>query len=99
MSEWQYAQVNKEEELAQLHFFSMKKTQPGGGVYFRITIKEFAAPPSGMSARFFAEADKPVNQKIAPVVPFGFGESLRGALSECMRMIRQFPYEEDEEKS
>jgi hypothetical protein len=93
VSDWQYCQVNKEEELAQLYFFSMKKTQVGGGVYFRITIKEFAAPPAGMSARFFAEADKSVNQKIAPVVPFGFGESLRGALSECMKMIRQFPYE------
>lgn len=97
VSDWQYAQANKEEELAELHFFSMKKTQPGGGVYFRITIKEFAAPPPGMSARFFAEADKPVNQKIAPVVPFGFGESLRGALSECMKMIRQFPYEGEEQ--
>ena len=97
MSDWQYAQISKEEELAQLHFFSMKKKLPVGEVYFRITIKEFAAPPPGMSARFFAEADKPVNQKIAPVVPFGFGESLRGALSECMRIIRQFPYEGEEQ--
>ena len=96
MSDWQYAQASKDEELAQLYFFSMKKKQPGGEVNFRITIKEFAAPPPGMSARFFAEADKAVNQKIAPVVPFGFGESLRGALSECMRMIRQFPYEGEE---
>jgi hypothetical protein len=96
VTDWHYAQINKEEELAQLHFFSMKKTLPGGEVYFRITIKEFATPPRGMSARFFAEADKQVNQNIAPVVPFGFGESLRGALSECMKMIRQFPYEGEE---
>jgi hypothetical protein len=62
VSDWHYAQINPEEELAHLHFFSMKKTLPGGEVYFRITIKEFAAPPRGMSARFFAEADKQVNQ-------------------------------------
>jgi hypothetical protein len=97
MSDWHYAQTNQEEELANLHFFSMKKTLPAGEVYFRITIKEFAVPPRGMSARFFAEADKQVNQKIAPVVPFGFGESLRGALSECMKMIRQFPYDGEEQ--
>ncbi len=97
MSDWQYAHINNAEELAQLHFFTMKKTQLDGIVYFRITVKEFAAPPPGMSARFFAEADKPVNQKIASVVPFGWGDSIRSALSECMRMIRQFPYEGEEQ--
>ena len=96
VTDWHYAHSNSAEELAQLHYFLMKKVQPGGGVYFRITVKEFAAPPPGLAARFFAEADKPVNQKIAPVVPFGWGDSLRSALSECMRMIRQFPYEGEE---
>jgi hypothetical protein len=97
VSDWQYAQSNNAEELAQLHLFLMKKTQPGGEVYFRITVKEFAAAPPGLSVRFFAEADKPVNQKTASVVPFGWGDSLRSALSECMRMIRQFPYEGEEQ--
>jgi hypothetical protein len=96
VSDWHYAHFNSAEELAQLHFFLMKKTQPEGEVYFRITIKEFAAPPPGLTVRFFAEADKSVNQKIAPVVPFGWGDSLRSALTECMRMIRQFPYEGEE---
>jgi hypothetical protein len=96
VTDWHYAHSNSAEELAQLHYFLMKKAQPGGGVYFRITVKEFAAPPPGLTVRFFAEADKAVNQKIAPVVPFGWGDSLRSALSECMRMIRQFPYEGDE---
>ena len=81
MSDWQYARVNDSEELAQLHFFLMKKTQRGGEVYFRITVKEFAVAPPGLSVRFFAEADKPVNQKTASVVPFGWGDSLRRALS------------------
>jgi hypothetical protein len=93
LTDWHYAHTNNAEELAQLHVFLMKKVQPGSEVYFRITVKEFAAPPPGLSVRFFAEADKSVNQKIASVVPFGWGDSLRSALSECMRMIRQFPYE------
>lgn len=96
MSDWHYAHTNKAEELAQLYFFSMKKTQPDGEISFRITVKEFAAPPQGLTVRFFAEADKPVNQKLAPVVPFGWGDSLRTALTECMKMIRQFPYEGEE---
>lgn len=97
MTDWHYCHTNSAEELAQLHFFSMKKVQPGGAVSFRITIKEFAAPPPGLAVRFFAEADKQVNQKIAPLVPFGYGDSLRSALAECMRMIRQFPYEGEEQ--
>jgi hypothetical protein len=47
VSDWKYAQISSSEELAQLHFFLMKKTQPGGEVYFRITVKQFAAPPQG----------------------------------------------------
>jgi hypothetical protein len=87
---------NNAEELVQLHFFLMKKTQPEGEVYFRITVEEFAAPPPGLSVRFFAEADRSVNQKTASVVPFGWGDSLRRAISECVRMIRQFPPEGEE---
>jgi hypothetical protein len=97
VSDWQYARVGNSEELAQLHFFLMRKTQPGGEVYFRITVKEFAAPPQGQYVRFFAEADKSVNQKTAPFVPSGWGDSLFRALSDCMGMIRQFPYEGEEQ--
>ena len=93
MSDWQYAQINPSEELAQLHFFSVKKLEPQGPVQFRITIKEFASPPPGQFVRFFAEADKPVNQNTAPIVPSGWGESLFKALADCLRIMRQFPYE------
>lgn len=97
MSEWDYAQADRSEELAQLHFFSTKKKREHGGeVEFRITIKEFAVPPPGQFVRFFAEADKSVNQHTAPIVPCGWGDSLAKALSDCMRMIRQFPYEGEE---
>ncbi|MGH9726152.1 MAG: hypothetical protein ACRD41_13895, partial [Candidatus Acidiferrales bacterium] len=67
--------------------------QEGGSVEFRITVREFAAAPPGHSLRFFAEADKTVNQKTAPILPSGWGDSVLKALADCMRMIRQFPYE------
>jgi hypothetical protein len=93
VSEWHYAQEDRLEELTELRFFTMKKRQPDGEVQFRITVKEFATPPPGQYVRFFAEADKPVNQKTAPIIPSGWGDSVLKALADCMRMIRQFPYE------
>jgi len=93
VSDWHYAQSDRSEELAQVHYFSMKKNESGKQVEFRITVKEYASPPAGHSLRFFAEADKQVNQKSVPVVPSGWGDSLLKALADCMRMIRQFPYE------
>jgi hypothetical protein len=94
MSEWPYLQKDPNEQLAQLHFFSLTKHQEGGDVTFRITVKEFAVPPPGQRLRFFAEADKPVNQKAASFVPCGWGNSVFTALGDCVRLIRQFPYEE-----
>lgn len=93
MADWHYAQADPSEELALLHNFSIKKQQPGGAVEFRITVREFAVPPASHRQRYFAEADKPVNQKTAPVVPCGWGDTMLAALSDCIRMIRQFPYE------
>ncbi len=97
MAEWEYAQADKNEELAELHFFTMKKHQPSGDVTFKITVKEYATPPLGQHLRFFAEADKAVNQKTAPFVPSGWGSSVLKALADCMRLVRQFPYEGDEQ--
>lgn len=94
MSEWPYLQKDQTEELAQLHFFAMVKRQPEGDVVFRITVKEFATPPAGQRLRFFAEADKAVNQKTASFIPCGWGNSVFTALGDCLRLIRQFPYEE-----
>lgn len=96
MAEWHYAQADRSEELAEFHFFSMKKRQPGGDVTFRITVREYATPPAGQRLRFFAEADKPVNQKTAAILPSGWGDSLVKALGDCLRLIRQFPYEGEE---
>ena len=93
MEDWQYAQADRAEELAQLHYFTMNKNQNGKNVPFVITVKEFAVSPQGQHLRFFAEADKPVNQSTAAFVPSGWGDSVLKALADCMRLIRQFPFE------
>ena len=91
--DWQYAQQDRQEQLAQLYFFSMKKHDQGREIDFQITVKEYAAAPAGHHGRFFAQADKSVNQKTAAFVPSGWGDSVLKALSDCMRLIREFPYE------
>lgn len=93
MSEWVYIQADPAEQLMQLHSFSIIKKQPAGDVQFFITVKEFAVPPPGQRVRFYAEADKQVNQKSGPFVPCGWGTTLFSALGDCVRLIRQFPYE------
>ena len=87
-----YAQNDPAEELAQLHYFTFKKQQPEGEIEFVITVKEFALRNT-LQMRFYAQADKEVNQKTAPFRPFGWGDSLLRALSECMDAIRQSSYE------
>ncbi len=93
MTEWHYAQGDRAEELSEVRVFSMKKRQGGAEIVFQITLREYAAPPPGQGARFFAQADKAVNQKTAAIIPSGWGDTVLAALSDCMRMIRQFPYE------
>ena len=99
MPDWHFAQGDRSQELAKLHFFSMKKHQAGGSVTFRIIVKEFATPPAGQHLHFFAEADKRVNQTTAPILPCGWGDSVFAALSGCLRLIEQFPYEGEEADS
>jgi hypothetical protein len=92
-TDWEYIHADSAEQLTRLHHFSMVKAHPGGSVTFAITVKEFAVPPPGQRMRFYAEADKTVNQKTAPFLPCGWGTSLFTALGDCVRMIREFPYE------
>lgn len=92
MSDWQFAQKDPSDQLTQLHFFSIIKTEPEGEIPFRITIREHATPQArGM--HFFAEADKQTNQNTAPYTPSGWGPSLTEALSKCIDSIHRFPYE------
>jgi hypothetical protein len=92
--EWVYAQTDPAEELAQLHHFSFKKRQLEREIEFVITVKEFASRNT-THMRFYAQADKEINQRTAPFRPFGWGDSLLVALTECMRAIREYPYEPD----
>jgi hypothetical protein len=89
---WVHAQDSPADELAQLHYFSFTKRQSEGEIEFVITVKEFACR-NALHMRFYAQADKEVNQRTAPFHPFGWGESLLNALCECIRGIRQFPYQ------
>lgn len=93
MEDWKYSQNQPSEALAKLHFFSTKKKHAGGEVELRITVKEFVSAEIG-DLLFYAEADKDLNQGIAPFRPCGWGSTLSAALSECMRNIRRFEYEE-----
>ena len=93
MSDWQYAGEDRSEELAKLHSFSVKKRQSTGEIEFVITVKEYAQRTE-QHMRFFAQANRQVNQKVAPFVPFGWGDTLVEALSECMKAIRSFPYDD-----
>jgi hypothetical protein len=97
VAEWVHAQTDPADELAQLHYFSFKKRQPEGEIEFVITVKEFASR-NALQMRFYAQADKEINQRIAPFRPFAWGDSLLVALSECMRTIRQYPYEPDSDR-
>ncbi len=92
MAEWHFAQEDPTEELSQLYMFSMKKRQGDIDIEFVITVKEFV-DRNPQLMRFFAQADKQVNQKTAAFRPFGWGTTLVEALSECMKMIRRHPYE------
>src|SRR5947207_15155995 len=93
MAEWEFAQSDPAEELAQLHFFSMKKKQPGGDVEFRITVREYIVRGDNRSMRFFAEADKQTNQSVAADTPTGWGSTLLKALPEGVHAIHRYPYE------
>lgn len=95
MKEWAYAQSNPSEQLAQLYFFSITKHQPEGEIEFLITVKEYVTPKDP-SMLFFAQADKQTNQKTAPFTPCGWGRTLLDALSECVKSVHRFSYENPE---
>ncbi len=91
MTDWVFAQADPSEELAKLHFFAVKKKDPSGDVEFTITVHEYVQR-NALNMRYFAQADKEINQEAVPFIPFGWGETLLDALSECVHSIRQFPY-------
>ncbi len=92
MADWEFAQTDPSQELAQLSFYSFKKRQGDKTIEFRITVHEYA-PRNELHMRFFAETDKQTNQKTAPYTATGWGPTLLKALSDCVREIQRFPYE------
>jgi hypothetical protein len=92
MKEWGFAQLQPGDNLAELHFYSMKKPCGSGEVEFRITVWEYVKPRDPEMS-FFAQADKQTNQKVAPFTPCGWGRSLLDALAECIKEVHRFPYE------
>jgi hypothetical protein len=94
MTEWIFAQEDPVEELAKLHFFSIKKKVYEENIEFTIRVYEFVQR-NALNMKYFAQADKQVNQKGAPFTPFGWGETLLEALSDCVHAIRQFPYQDE----
>ena len=92
MSDWQFAQTDPSEDFAKLHLLAMQKKQPTGNVEFIITVFEYVNR-SQLKLKFYARADKQVNQKTAAFTPFGWGDSMLMALNECKKMIQDYPYE------
>ena len=93
MNDWHYAQTDPREQLARLHYFSMKKIQGDAEIEMIITVKETFTPALGGAMQFFAQADKQTNQQGLPYTPSGWGKSLLEALSACVREINRFPYQ------
>jgi hypothetical protein len=92
MNDWGFAQTDPREQLARLHFFTMRKLQDGAEIEITITVKEFFKPPLG-ALQFLAQADKQTNQKVAPYTPCGWGSTMLEALSACIREINRFPHQ------
>jgi hypothetical protein len=92
MEDWKFAQKDHSEALAKLHFFCVTKKHAGGELEARITVKEFATYKT-TDMKFYATADIELNQKTLKFQPFGWHETLLGALAECMRNMRRFEYE------
>lgn len=57
MQDWQYAQTEASEELAEVHHFMMQKIDPGPVSDFPITVRPYTASPTGDRHHFYVEAD------------------------------------------
>jgi hypothetical protein len=92
LRDWQYIEAEAAEQFCRIEYFSLKKLQDGQEIEFTVAVKEYLQPPDP-AMRFFAQADKAINQQAAPYTPCGWGPNLSTALWECMQGIRKFPYQ------
>jgi len=81
MKEWGFAQLQPGDNLAELHFYSMKKPCGSGEVELRITVWEIVKPRDPEMS-FLAQADKQTNPRVAPFTPSGCGRKHLEALAE-----------------
>jgi hypothetical protein len=88
MSDVSFPHAAQAEELAQLHFFSIRKRE----AEIRITVKEFAIR-NAQGMKFFAQAEQAFLQAGVAFYPFGWGETLSEALGECIGQIRRHDYQ------
>jgi len=98
MNHWKFLQREPSEALAKLHFFAVTKKHASGEIEARITVKEFATAEL-RDLQFMAVADIERNQKTLKFQPIGWGDTLMGALAECLRNLRKFEYESLEQTS
>ena len=98
MEDWKYTQRDPSESLAKLHHFSVTKKHALGEIEAVITVKELATA-TNTDLKFYASADIELNQKTCKFKPFGWSETLLGALAECLRNLRKFDYECEEREA
>ena len=84
MAEWELAQNQPSERLAQLHFFSMIKKQENGEIEFRIGDEPhiagpgtFVASPTGTVHGFRHAGPEPISFLNLHAPPGGFIDRLR----------------------
>jgi hypothetical protein len=92
LTDWKFAQRDRSDQLAHVHYFSMMKRHGDRETEFIITVREYVTPKDPIML-FFATADKQTNQSTTPYTPCGWGRTLLEALSSCMDEVRRFPYE------
>src|SRR3954464_10954065 len=93
-----YMQTDPREQLARVHTFCIKRLQGEEEIDFTITVKEYFTPKDP-AMPFLAQADKQINQRVAPYTPTGWGKTLEEALSTCIRELNRFPYYAEESQN
>src|SRR5687767_12900550 len=92
MTDWQFAQRATLLRNSRSCIFSRCASGSPGDVEFIITVFEYVSR-NQLNMSFYARADKEVNQKTAPFTPFGWGDSIVRALTECKKQTQDYPYE------
>jgi hypothetical protein len=93
MSDWEFAQRDTSEQLAQIHHFSVTKNEGTRQIEFVITVREYVTPKEP-AMKFLATTDKQTNQKTMPFSPCGWGNTMLKALAESSSRLNASPTKE-----